>query len=66
MEHFVIIINGFQCSILGVAAALDPPLKCKKSLKLLVVSVKSEMSNKTVKKNTFLTRRFPNVNNLLD
>ena len=33
MEHFVIIVNGFQsitiitkCSILDVAAALDPPL----------------------------------------
>ena len=33
MEHFVIIVNGFKpltiitkCSILDVAAALDPPL----------------------------------------
>ena len=33
MEHFVIIVNGFQpltiitkCSILDVAAVLDPPL----------------------------------------
>ena len=32
MEHFVIIVNGFQpiitkCSILDVAAVLDPPVK---------------------------------------
>ena len=26
MEHFGIIVNGLQCSILDVAAALDPPL----------------------------------------
>ena len=41
MEHFVIIVNGFQpltiitkCSILGIAAVLDPslPLKLHQSL----------------------------------
>ena len=26
MERFVIIVNGFQCSILDVAAVLDPSL----------------------------------------
>ena len=38
-ERFVIIVNGFQlltiitnCSILDVAAALDPPLSIKQSL----------------------------------
>ena len=52
MEYFVIIVNGFQpltiitkCSILDVAAALDPPLTIELSAKnhVFCICCKSEM-----------------------
>ena len=49
MEHFVIIVNGFQpltiitmCSTLDVAAALDPPLSIRQSLSSKVVSERAQ------------------------
>ena len=59
-ERFVIIVNGFQRSILNVAAVLDPPLNsnlssiCERyTLKVLMTSVirkKDESKNGCYKK----------------
>ena len=45
MERFVIIVNGFQwltiitnCSILDVAAALDPPVLIARNMYLLLIA----------------------------